>query len=383
MVYRITLFSLIISLFAAWGCTATTGPATPPQKQTPSKVESPATAGWEAEWQQVLAAARKEGTVMLYGPPIPAARQGFIETFQRSYPGITLDYLPLGGAQTSPKIRAERAAGLYLADVHVGGTTTILTQLREFAQPLRPLLILPEVKDEKAWLDGKLYFTDNAGEINLGFTIRANSNIAFNTDLVKPGDITSFWDLTKPKWTGQSVMADPRIAGAGLAMATFWYMHKDLGPPFIEAFAKNKPVLTRDLRLMTEWVGRGKNAIGVATDTALVFEFRKAGAPLAPADIMKEGTFSTSAFGSVIAMNKPPHPNAARVFINWLLSKEGQTVWTRTSGFASRRLDVPTDHLSEEMKIVPGRDYSPGDNEPVVMSKDDIIPHLVRIFAGF
>ncbi len=345
---------------------------------------SAAKVGWETQWEKILAEARKEGKVVLYGPPIAPTRQAFIEVFQKSYPGIKLDYLALGGSQVPPRINTERSAGLYLPDVHVGGTTTTLTQLKKFARPIKPFLVLPEVKDGKAWMDGKLYFSDKAGEINIGFAIRANSNMAYNINLVKQEEITSFWDLTKPKWKGQIIMQDPRAAGAGLAMATFWYFNKQLGPDFIKAFADNKPILTRDLRLQTEWVARGKYSIIVASDTATVSEFRKAGAPLDTAALMKEGTFSTSAFGAVIVMDKAPHPNAATVFINWLLSKEGQTVWSTSSGFASRRLDVPTGHLLEEMRIIPGRTtYTSGDDEAVVMSKDEVVLQMNKMFAGF
>ncbi len=359
-------------------------PQAAPAAGTRGKTAGVTGASWETQWEKVQANARKEGKVVLYGPPIAPTRRAFIESFQKAYPGITLDYLALGGSQVPPKIKSERSAGLYIPDVHVGGTTTILTQLKNIAQPIRPFLILPEVKNDRAWMDGKLYFADDAGEINIGFAIRANSNMAYNTERVKPEEITSFWDMTKPKWKGQIVMQDPRVAGAGLAMATFWYFNKELGPNFIKAFANNKPILTRDLRLQTEWVARGKYSIAIASDTATINEFRKAGAPLSTFNLMKEGTFSTSAFGSVIVMDNAPHPNAATVFVNWLLGKEGQTVWSTSSGFASRRLDVPTNHLLEEMRVIPGRaNYTPGDNEAVVRSKDEVVSQMNKIFAGF
>lgn len=375
--------ALIILLIGLEACATERAPVVPQSKEPQASVDSSVTKPeWQSRWDEVQKEAKREGKVVVYGPPIAEVRQGFIEAFQKRYPSITLEFIGLAGSQVAPKIASERRAGLYIVDVQVGGTTTILTSLKQFAVPIKQYLILPEVTDPKAWWGGKLDFSDEAEEINLVFTINVDPRVVYNSTLVDPKDIPSFWDLTKPQWRGKIIMRDPRTAGGGLATATFWDLHPQLGMDYIKAFAANKPFLTRDGRLQAEWVGRGKYSITVAPDNSSIFEFTKAGMPL-KWQLMKEGTYSTPSFGSVIVMDKAPHPNAAAVFLNWLLGKEGQTVWTTTSSFVSRRLDAPVGHINEELRPVAGVSYLTPYKEKIVMAKEDISPALNKIFEGF
>lgn len=383
MLYKVMWLALLTMLISIAACTPKKAQVEPEVKEAPKSVDASSTkTEWESRWEEVLKEAKREGRVIVYGPPIADVRQGFIEAFQKRYSSITLEFIGLSGAQVAPKIASERRASLYIVDVQVGGTTTILTSLKQFAVPIKPYLILPEVTDPKAWWDGKLDFSDEAEEINLVFTINVDTRVVYNSDLVDPRDISSFWDLTKPQWRGKIIMRDPRTAGGGLATATFWDLHPQLGMDYIKAFAANKPFLTRDGRLQAEWVARGKYSITVAPDNASVFEFTKAGMPL-KWQLMKEGTYSTPSFGSVIVMDKAPHPNAAAVFVNWLLGKEGQTVWTTTSSYVSRRLDAPMEHIDEALRPKAGVSYMAPYKEKIVMAKSEISPALNKIFEGF
>jgi len=361
-----------------------------PPTQTPATTTTPvpvtsqreAKEGWEVRWQTVLAQARKEGKIVLYGPPIPQTRQGFIETFQRAYPGIALEYTAIPGALGLPKVLSERKAGIELVDLYIGGTITILG-FREYVQPIKPFLILPEVLDTTKWWDKRLDFSDDAEKLNLVFTLNVSSRVIYNSEHVNPADISSFLNLTEPKWKDKIIMWDPRVVGSGNATATFWYLHPKLGLDYMKAFAKVNPVFTRDVRFLVETVARGKYGIGISPDNAAVNDFQKAGTPVKWAPFMKEGTYSSAAFGSVGVMDKPPHPAAATIFLNWLLGKEGQTVWTTTSGYASRRIDAPVDHLAEAEKPVLGTSYMPGYKEEYILKKDEVMNILNDVFAGF
>lgn len=376
------IFILGAMLFA---CAPKIMPASPGEGKLAEVAVPVAKSGWEAKWENILHEARKEGKVVLYAPPIAEVRMAFIETFQKSYPGISLEYTGMKGSDIAGKLEAERRAGLYIVDVYIGGTTTILTAIRESFQPIKPFLIRPDVLDAKAWLGGKLDFSDKAEELNIAFTTSATSLVAYNTELLKSDDITSFWDLTKPKFRGKIIYHDPRAAGKGLATATFWYLNSQLGLDYIKAFAANKPVLTRDHRLQAESVARGKYPVAVATDT-VTREFISLGLPMNMTPLLKEGTYNTSGSGSVAILNRAPNPNAATVFLNWLLSQEGQTVWSVKSNMASRRLDVPVDHLhwSERLDIeayLKGL-YQDNYKEAIVMIKEEVVPYLREIFAG-
>lgn len=314
---------------------------------------------WEIEWQKTLLNARKEGRVIVYSAPSGDLRRAFIEEFQKAYPGITVEYVGGQGGEISPKITAQRNAGLFLADLVSHGTSTMLGPLKPYALPIEQFLILPEVKNQQNWKDGKLEFSDRAREVNLVFSNIAKSAMAYNPQLLPPekAAVLSFWDLTKPEWKGKVLMHDPRIAGAGDGMAWFMYYNPKLGSDFIRALAKNDIQLIRDSRQALEWVGRGKYTLMLAPSDFETKELMDGGLNIKLQGSLKEGTFITAGIGSVIYMDKAPHPNAAKVFLNWLLSKEGQTVWAKATGYVSLRLDVTAKPLIPELVPLPGVQY--------------------------
>ncbi len=379
MFSRIVWLGLGFILIVAWACAPKAAPVTS-EKVQQAVVTQQAKTGWEAEWANILERANKEGKVVVFGQAEPASRTGLMEGFKKAYPGITLEYTGMGGAALAAKIAAERRAGLYTVDLDIHGTTTALTSLRQFAIPIKPLLILPEVKDPKYWRGGKLEFADTAEEINLIMVINITPRVAINTDLVNPQEMTSWWDMTKPKWKGKIIAHDPRYAGTGLANATFWYTTPELGMDFIKAFAANQPVLSQDRRLIVETVARGKYAMALGPAEAFMDEFMDLGLPISWTKVLKEGTYESAGWGSVVAMDKAPNPNARTVFLNWLLGKEGQTILATTAVYASRRLDVSTDHLRPYAVPDPKINYQPNSKEKYVMLKDEITPLMVEMF---
>lgn len=341
-----TIFALALLLPILWACAPKTGPApggaTPPPQQTTVARE-----GWEVEWGNTLSLAKKEGRVVVYGPPGADTRVALIEGFKKAYPDISLEYIGATGAETAPKILGERRGGIYLVDVHMGGTTTILSSFKSIAVPIEPLVIHPEARDPRAWIGGKFDFSDREGKLNLVFTNSLKVPILYNPQMVDASKLkgASYWELTKPEWKGKVLLTDPRVAGPGLATAIFYYSTPGLGVDFMRALANNGIILHRDQRLMAEWVGRGKNPIQLSPSELESRAMQREGLPLDYIVELKEGTYVTSAFGSVIYVDRAPHPNAGKIFLNWLLGKEGQTIWSKVSGYPSRRLDIPTDHL--------------------------------------
>lgn len=339
--------------------------------------------GWEAEWANILKEANREGTVVVYGQAEPTTQKGLQDGFKKAYPGITLEYTGMGGSQIPPKLSAERRAGLFTTDLVIMGTTTALSGLRQYGQPIQPLLVLPEVKDPKYWFGGKLDFSDKAEVFNLVMVINFSPRVGINTNLVKPDEINSYWDITKPKWKGKIISHDPREAGTGLANATFWYAHPELGMDFIKAFAANQPMLSADRRLIVEYLARGKYAIAIGPAEAFIQEFANLGMPLSWTKMLKEGAYTSAGWGSIVALKNAPHANARTVFLNWLLGKEGQTIFASTAGYASRRVDVSKEWLQPWAIPDPNTYYQPNYKEEFVNMKDEIVPKMVEIFRGF
>src|SRR5204863_9409717 len=77
------------------------------------------------------------------------------------------------------------------------------------------------------------------------------------------------------------------------------------------------------------------------------FPFIKAGLPLAPLPVPKEGLYVSGGYGNVTVLKNQPHPNATKVFVNWLLGRDGQEPISRAMGVGTRRLDVDTKRLKE------------------------------------
>jgi ABC-type glycerol-3-phosphate transport system substrate-binding protein len=103
-----------------------------------------------------------------------------------------------------------------------------------------------------------------------------------------------------------------------------------------------RPVLTADLRQQIEWLVRGQYPIAIGVDQAGLEEFQRQGIGLNVLPLTgTESSLETPGFGTVGLINNAPHPNAARLFINWLLSRDGETIWAERTKRNSRRLDVP------------------------------------------
>jgi len=187
--------------------------------------------------------------------------------------------------------------------------------------------------------------------------------IYYNTTLVKADEIKSWWDLINPTWKGKLVGYDPTIPGAATPAIWFFYKNPALGPKFIqELYGAMEVTLSRDRRQLPDWLATGKAAICIACPG----ETRKLKAQGLPVDVitqsMREGDFIAFGNGIISLVNPTPHPTAAKVFVNWFLSREGQTKFqemTAKSGDArnSARIDVPKDMVDAHEIPKPGGKY--------------------------
>jgi len=313
-------------------------------------VQPGAKSGWQAEWERVLKAAKDEGSVVVLGPPGNDVRRALTEGFEKSFPGIKVEYSGATGAIMAPRLLGERKAGQYLADVHVGNPGTTLTTLLPIGalDPIAPALILPDAVEPTKWWRGKIEFSDRDAKYNIVFSTNVMTHVAVNPQLVKKGEIRSYGDLLDPKWQGKMVMLDPTILGPGSATLGFWYLHPDLGKEFIRKFfGQQKVIISRDNRQILEWLVRGNYSIAAGPSELLATELIAKGLSvgLLHPDQFKEGGMLNPGVGAGALINRAPRPNAAKVYINWLLSKDGQTDYSRASGYPSRRLDVPRDQF--------------------------------------
>ncbi|MBI4331522.1 MAG: extracellular solute-binding protein [Chloroflexi bacterium] len=351
---------------------ACSGPAQPgPAPATTTAAPAPRQAGWEQKWEVVVADAKKEGQVVIYSQWGPDTRNLLIKGFKDKY-GINVEWLAFSrGPEITARAQTEKAAGINNADFFGTGLTTTMVTMKPLGLlgPIAPRLILPEVTDSKAWKIGKVPLVDKDGT-GFGMVATAQRYILRNTDLVKEGEITTYKDLLKPQFKGKLTLNDPTVTGPGNAM--FGHLAQDLWGEaetlqFLkDLLIKQEAVITRDNRQQVEWVARGKYTVAIAPLVEVTQDFIKQGAPLA-LGATTEGVAVVSGAGAFAIPAVLPHPNAATVFINWVLSKEGATVFQKGFGNPSARADVPAEGLDPLLFPKPGEKVFPESEEVIVV----------------
>ena len=174
-------------------------------------------------------------------------------------------------------------------------------------------------------------------------------------------------------------MFDPTMTGAGGKLFSVTAT-QIMGMDFWRDLARQEPVFYRDHRLMVEGVARGKYYIGLAAKPDEVALFKDAGAPLTHRTPV-EGIGLTTGSGGLALPAKAPHPNASRIFINWLLSKDGAKVFSEAFDAQSARMDVPTDFLSADKIRQPGVKYFYAESEEFLKLEPDLAKEARQIFG--
>ncbi len=336
-----------------------------------------------ADWARVVEAAKREGTVSVIGPAAVQTRDALTMAFEQRYPEIHVELNSGPAAQVVPRLLLERDANRYDVDLFISGTSTSIASLRPAGalDPIRPYLGGPATQDLSKWRDGELNFADNDREYVLVFSEYVKAPFYYNPTLVSPDDIHSYRDLLDPRWRGKMAMYDPRLSGAGQGVALYWYTTPSLGKEFIRQIIGQEIAFSRDERQVLNWVAQGERPIALGVGDSQAIDLMRRGLPIKAMDAqrMAEGSYLTSGTGSVSVMNRAPHPSATRVYLDYLLSQQGQLEWSRAVGFASDRLDVPTDHVEPFLIPVPGVKYDRQQNEPFVLLRDELDEYLKSV----
>ena len=299
--------------------------------------------GWEAEWERTVKAAEQEAEVNYY----TVGEVGFVSEFEKKFPRIKIKVMQGRGNDLLVRIMAERRAGKYLADVaRIGNTSPYALYQAKALQPIAAAFILPEVKDESKWWSGKHQYIDSESKyifVPVG-SVSVNM-VANHTELVAPAELNSFWDLLQEKWRAKIVVMDPRSGGYGRSGARAVYYHPQLGGEFLRRlFTEQVVMVSRDYRQAIDWVAQKRFTIMLFGNGDDVLQAKAQGLPVNVFDTggWKEGGMLEPGAFTVAWADKSPHPNASKVFINWLLSRDGQLAVQRDGGVNdSLRLDIP------------------------------------------
>ena len=322
------------------------------------------------EWNKIVEAAKKEGKVVVGGPPTAVLRKQFKETFEKKF-GIELEILSAPGPQNASRAMSEFKAGVKYFDVLHGGSGTLEPLMREnMLAPFMDFVILPEVKDPRQWWGGHMW-EDNIKTHRFIYSYSADFSTPpfYNADLVKQDEVKSYDDFLLPKWKGKIGFFEPRIPSAGQGL--WGILMKIKARSFTEARQSriiHQPRRQTDRRLHVQVEARFQS-----WSIAAFYEpYIKAVSDQAVNNI-KEGLSGSNGFGTVAIMKNAAQVNAAKVYINWLLGKEGQDLYSQALTQGTRRLDVDTKWLAKFDSAAAKDVMTPEEFEKVRFYGEDII----------
>lgn len=309
-------------------------------------LQAQAQSDWRAEWQKVVEAAQKEEKVVVGVSPSAEVRQALERGFGAKFKGIQLELVTGSSSMVASKILNEYRAGVRSIDAFIAGSESPLAVVAHgAAEPFEPYMILPEIKDPKHWFGGH-FWVDNKTTKRFIYPFQAYITEPgwANTESFKPESLQSYDDLLNPRLKGKIGFHDPRMQGAGRAM--WLYLWGVKGEDYLKKLVDQNLFLSDDHRQLGDGLAKGRLAVIIGPGYRVLSFYVQAGLPVKPLPVPKEGIHATRGVGALTVIKNPPHPNAAKVFANWLLSKEGQEIFGKSIGQATRRLDVDTKWLN-------------------------------------
>ncbi len=347
---RILSICVLLSLITGCGAQQAAAPAAPAAGQPASMKVSPEVDAWlkaaqlgsyapaKQDWAAIEAAAKKEGKVLVYANSSRIA--DVKKTFEAKYPGITLEGFDLGGDDVLTKVREEQKAGAFTGDVM-------------FASAAAGEVVSDLLPKQQLWAfvpDGVASVLPDAAKNPLPVSRYGIRVLGYNSELNKTCPVGNWWDLTEPAWKGKVFIEDPLADASTMAIYTTIVSHaKDLAAAYkekygkdpvldsdtpdagwlwLKMFAKNKPVPQPggdEVTASFASKGMKDNLVGFTSYSkyrntvkgTVVFEPCKT---LKPVVGVQTATY-------LAIINRAPHPNAAKLFINYVYSQEGFEPW--------------------------------------------------------
>lgn len=290
----------------------------------PARAAAPAP---EAVTPALIAAAQAEGKVVFYTAIDIVVAAQIAKSFEAAYPRVTVQVERNGGERIAQRIAQERASNIFAVDVLDSSDTAQFITWKHLGwlTPFVAAEVAAKWPAEQRDADG--YFA------NERFTLMP---IAYNSRLVKPEEAPrSFADLLDPKWTGKIVKAHPGYSG-GIVTSTFQTSHA-LGWEYFEKLGRQRVMQVQSATEPPKKLAMGERAVAADGLEYVLIHMKESGDPVAIV-YPSEGTPLIT--GSVALADKAPHPNAARLFISYLFSRETQQFMCDVGGMRSFHPEV-------------------------------------------
>lgn len=331
----ITSTIIVALLFVA--CAPRTAPPQPapaPQAATPAALAPAARKAEDNAWASVLESARKEGTLTIYSYSwVGEAGLGLSRAFADSF-GVKLEIITGRGAEFVERMKTEQRIGQVTGDV-MEGATTHLGNARAAGLLVSVGQELPAVKEKGVWnieplfVDPEGYFVPVIPIVGPPFV---------NTKLVKLEEEPKSWqELLGPRWKGKVMLQDP-VVSTGAYRLVGYVRHNVFNEDFLRRFGEQEPRYSTGIQQEVQFLARGERPLSALIGVPDAASSVEEGAPI-KALSMKEGVVAWEIVAGAVKNSR--RPNAAKVFLNWMLSKEGQALNGKLKNISSVRSDVP------------------------------------------
>lgn len=265
--------------------------------------------------------AKKEGKLVIYGLGEPFLTP-IATTFKKRYAGITIEAFDEPGAQSRERIIAEQKTSRLIGDIIIAGPTNhqMLTDLN-YLEPFKT----------SQWANMIPELLPDIPNTN---PLRASVfSVAINSKLIPPAEEPKVWaDLLQSKFKGKMASDDPRGSGGGAGMIAS--LEKAFGVEYLHKLAAQDIFFSRDSGTILANLVRGEYSLFITASHDEIIAARKSGAPLKflkPAD----GVRAAGNFQSIV--KNAPHMNAAKLWVEWSTSEEGQQAFAKTGQAAARK----------------------------------------------
>ena len=335
----------IILLVLLWDFAC--APRTSPTSVTPVSTPIPQTTSISGKtmdrvpevdaWEKVLTEARKEGKVTLYTFNFTGdIGKNISKVFNDKY-GIKVELVTGIASVLIERIKTERRAQKYIADT-IDTAPTLLAMAKDDGLTTA-IGDIPSLRERDIWvmLPPK---ADPEGHI-IGLR-SAPYPTWVNTTLVKPGnEPRSYKDLLESKWKGKITLDSPVTSPLTIYVYLATRKAGTLDDDFWRRLSRQELKVGPSTREPLSWLARGEVEVHMATSDAMMAPYLKEGAPIRAIE-MVEGVPIVTNSAAISLIKDGPHSNAARVFVNWLTSREGQDFYAQTiGGFYPLRKDTP------------------------------------------
>jgi iron(III) transport system substrate-binding protein len=324
----------------------------------PASEPAPAArAAWQVQWEKTVAAAKKEGRFVITTFSVPDRNS--VQKFGVAFPEIKVEAQVLQGRDFVVRVPPEYQAGIYSYDIYLSGGTSAAAQLVPLGYVIddtRSVLFRPDVVGDSNWIGGDFndWWIDDDTKRYIFNHVASEGTRSFRVNRRVAPDVRTLDDWLKPEVRGKVCLEDPRTLGGGDTFFAYTMIFR--GREYVRRLlTEPRPRFTRDLRQIAADMVRGDCAISVG-GTFLEFErqglaghieiVKVPSSPILPefsgklkiiccgpakSKTVPDGDLSAGAQGPGLLKNAP-HPNAARLFLNWFPTKEGQEAWLAERG---------------------------------------------------